>query len=224
MESLLAGLDESRPVAARQPDRVPVLLPVALDQTYDYRLPAEIEVAPGMFVLVPFGAQTRIGIVWDGPVGDGDRPVPDKKLKSLTELLDVPALPASSLRFAEWVARYTLTPLGMVVRMMMGSHAVFEPVRPRFGVRAVAGAADVRRLTPARKRALEIAADGLVRAKSALAAEAQCTTGVVDGLVGAGAFVEVAIPERRYPRPNPGHATVTLGDEQAAAVHAMRAA
>jgi primosomal protein N' (replication factor Y) (superfamily II helicase) len=224
LESLLAGLDESRPVAARQPDRVPVLLPVALDQTYDYRLPADIEVAPGMFVLVPFGAQTRIGIVWDGPVGDGDRPVPDKKLKSLTELLDVPALPASSLRFAEWVARYTLTPLGMVVRMMMGSHAVFEPVRPRFGVRAVAGAADVRRLTPARKRALDIAADGLVRAKSALAAEAQCTTGVVDGLVGAGALVEVAIPERRYPRPNPGHATVTFGDEQAAAVHAMQAA
>jgi primosomal protein N' (replication factor Y) (superfamily II helicase) len=224
LESLLAGLDESRPVAARQPDRVPVLLPVALDQTYDYRLPADIEVAPGMFVLVPFGAQTRIGIVWDGPVGDGDRPVPDKKLKSLTELLDVPALPASSLRFAEWVARYTLTPLGMVVRMMMGSHAVFEPVRPRFGVRAVAGAADVRRLTPARKRALDIAADGLVRAKSALAAEAGCTTGVVDGLVGAGALVEVAIPERRYPRPNPAHATVTFGDEQAAAVHAMRAA
>jgi primosomal protein N' len=76
----------------------------------------------------------------------------------------------------------------------------------------------------ARKRALEVAADGLVRAKSALAAEAQCTTGVVDGLVSAGALVEVAIPERRYPRPNPAHAKVDFADQQAAAVHAMRAA
>ena len=36
-------------------------------------------------------------------------------------------------------------------------------------------------MTPARLRAVEIAGDGLVRAKSALAAEAQCTNGVVDG-------------------------------------------
>jgi len=198
-----------------------VLLPVALDQTYDYRLPADVEVAPGMFVLVPFGAQTRIGIIWDGPVGEGGKPVADKKLKSITETLDVPALPESSLRFAEWVARYTLNPLGMVVRMMMGSPAVFEPVRPRFGVRVVEGGADPPRLTPARKRALEIAGDGLVRAKSALATEAGCTTGVVDGLVSAGALVEVAIPERRYPRPNPSHAKVEFGDHQAAAARAM---
>ena len=46
----------------------------------------------------------------------------------------MPPLPPISLRFAEWVARYTLSPLGMVVRMMMGSSAVFEPVKPRFGV------------------------------------------------------------------------------------------
>jgi primosomal protein N' (replication factor Y) len=224
LESLLAGLDESRPGASTRLDRVPVLLPVALDQTYDYRLPDGIEVAPGLFVLVPFGAQTRIGVIWDGAVGEGDRPVPDKKLKAVTQVLDVPALPASSLRFAEWVARYTLTPLGMVVRMMMGSPAVFEPVRPRFGVRAVAGAADPSRLTPARKRALAIAVDGLVRAKSALAAEAGCTTGVVDGLVTAGALVEVAIPERRYPRPNPAHAEIAFGDHQVAPAQAMRAA
>ena len=84
----------------------------------------------------------------------------------------MPPLPAISLRFAEWVARYTLAPLGMVVRMMMGSSAVFEPVKPRFGVSSNEGAAEPPRMTPARKRALEIAADGLIRAKSALAAEA----------------------------------------------------
>ncbi len=224
MESLLAQLDEHRPGAAARNARVPVLLPVALDQTYDYLLPADMAVTPGMFVLVPFGPQTRIGIVWDAPVGEGGKPVPEKKLKAITEPLDVPPLPMSSLRFAEWVARYTLGPLGMVVRMMMGSSAVFEPIKPRFGVLLVEGAAEPPRLTPARKRALEIAADGLIRAKSALAAEAGCTNGVIDGLVAAGCLVEVAIPERRFPRPRPDHAHVDFADAQARAAHAMHAA
>ena len=61
--------------------------------------------------------------------------------------------------------------------MMMGASAVFEPVKPRFGVRLSAEARpSPPRMTPARKRALEIAGDGLIRAKSALAAEAQCST------------------------------------------------
>ncbi len=225
LQSLLAKLDDAAPRPAAHKGRVPVLMPVALDQTYDYVLPADVKAAPGAFVLVPFGPQSRIGVVWDGPVGEGGKPVSDKKLKTITEALgDVPPLPAVSLRFAEWVARYTLSPLGMVVRMMMGSSAVFEPARPRFGVRLNEGAPHPPRMTPARKRALEIAADGLVRAKAALAGEAQCSTGVIDGLAEAGVLVEVAIPERRFPVPDPAHAVTDFGDGQVAAAHAMRAA
>jgi primosomal protein N' (replication factor Y) len=225
LPSLLVSLEEASPRPAAQKGRVPVLLPVALDQTYDYLLPADVETAPGAFVLVPFGPQSRIGVVWDHPVGDGGKPVAEKKLKAITEaLLDVPPLPDVSLRFAEWVARYALAPLGMVVRMMMGSPAAFEPARPRFGVRLNEGGPHPARVTPARKRALEIAADGLVRAKAALAGEAQCSTGVIDGLVEAGALIEVAIPERRFPVPDPGHAVTDFGDSQVAGAHAMRAA
>jgi primosomal protein N' (replication factor Y) len=225
LESLLAKLDEGRPVNAGKRPRVPVLMPVALDQTYDYLLPADMEAAPGSFVLVPFGPQSRIGVVWDTPVGDSGKPVPEKKLKAITAPLpEVPPLPPISLRFAEWVARYSLSQLGMVVRMMMGSSAVFEPVKPRFGVSLNEGAAEPSRMTPARKRALDIATDGLIRAKSALATEAACTTGVIDGLIQAGSLVEVAIPEKRFGRPNPAHAAVDFADAQARAVHAMRAA
>ena len=180
---------------------------------------------PGAFVLVPFGPQSRIGIVWDAACGDPGKAVPAKKLKAITApLAEVPALPVASLRFAEWVARYTLAPLGMVVRMMMGAPAVFEPARPRFGVRRNEEAGAPARMTPARKRALDIAADGLVRGKGALAAEAQCSTGVIDGLVAAGALIEVAIPERRFPTPNAAFAKVEFSEAQARAVHAMRAA
>ncbi len=225
MESLLAKLDEGRGPAPGALARVPVVMPVALDQTYDYALPPGIEAPPGTYVMVPFGPQSRIGIVWDGPAGEQGKPISDKKLKAITECLtEIPPLPELSLRFAEWVARYTLTPLGMVVRMMMGPSSIFEPVKPRFGVRHNAGASEPPRMTPARKRAVEIAADGLIRAKSALAAEAGCTTGVIDGLVQAGVLVEIAIPEKRYGRPDPRFAAPTFEDAQAEAVHVMRAA
>ncbi len=220
MEGLL-DLDGGRGPAARQ--RVPVLLPVALDQTYDYLLPDGIEVEPGAFVLVPFGPQVRIGIVWDGPAGDQSKPVADAKLKPITERLDVPPLPVGSLRFAEWVAKYTLGPLGMVARMMMSAQAVFEPQKPRFGVTLVPGATRPSRMTPERERALVVADDGLIRSKSALAVEAACTAGVVDGLVKAGCLVEVVIPEKRFAQPNPLHATVDLTPDQAQAAHALRA-
>ena len=200
---------------------MPVLLPVSLDQTYDYLVPEGVEIEPGAFVVVPLGSQTRIGVVWDRPVGGPGKAVDPKKLKALTERLEVPALPVLSLRFAEWIAKYTLAPLGMVLRMMMSAPAAFEPSKPRLGVRLVEAAPEPPRMTPARKRALKVAADGLIRAKSALAAEAGCTTGVVDGLVASGNLVEVAIPDKKLPRPNPGHSATAFSDDQARAVEAL---
>jgi primosomal protein N' (replication factor Y) len=222
LHSLLDDMDERNALCASGAGRVPVLLPVALDQTYDYALPDGLNVKPGQFLLVPFGRQSRIGVVWDKSLGD-DRPIAHDKLKTITQLLDAPLLPAASLRFAEWVARYTLSPLGMVVRMMM-SAATFAPVKPRFGVRITEGATDPPRMTPARRRALTIAGDGLIRAKSVLAAEAGCTTGVIDGLVTAGCFVEVAIPHKKLAQPNPTHTTVAFTAAQHEAVYALHAA
>lgn len=219
MDSLLDTLEPETNVR-----RVPVLLPVALDQTYDYCVPHGLDVPPGTFVLVPFGPQTRIGVVWDKAAGDTGKPVDPAKMKTITSLLDVPALPLIALRFAEWTARYTLAPLGMVVRMMMSASAAFEPAKPRFGVSIVPGAALPPRMTPARERALAIAADGLIRPKSALAAEAACTASVVNGLVTSGNLVEAAIPETQIPKPNPGASETQFTDEQAIAVQTLQAA
>ena len=43
---------------------VDVLVPVALDQAYSYRVPADFELAPGDIVAVPLGAREAIGVVW----------------------------------------------------------------------------------------------------------------------------------------------------------------
>jgi primosomal protein N' (replication factor Y) len=203
--------------------RVPVLLPVALDQTYDYALPDGVDLPPGTFVVVPFGAQTRLGVVWHGGP-DETKPVDPRKLKPVVGLVDVPPLPEISLRFADWIARYTLSPLGMVLRMLMGAQSAFDPPKPKFGVALVPGAPSPPRMTPAREKAIEIASDGLVRAKSELARAAGCTTGVVDGLVKAGMLVEVEIPDRGFPVPRSVHANPEFDGDQAVAVTALRAA
>lgn len=220
LDSLFNQFDATEPGAGTT---VPVLMPVALDQTYDYLIPAGLDATPGQFVLVPFGPQTRIGIVWDQPSG-AQKPVDPKKLKAITSSLDVPPLPEISLRFAEWIAKYTLAPLGMVARLMMSSEQAFEEARLRFGVSIVEGASRPPKMTAARTRILEFAKDGLIRAKSELASLAGCSTAVVDGLVAAGCLVEVAIPERAFPRPNPAHRQTDFSDDQARAVQTLAGA
>jgi primosomal protein N' (replication factor Y) len=205
-----------------RPATVPVLLPVALDQTYDYLLPPGLELEAGSFIIVPFGPQSRIGVVWDRVLGESDKPIALKKMKTVADRLDVPPLPVISMRFAEWISKYTLAPLGMVLRMMMGAQSAFEPLKARTGVRLAEGASLPPRMTPARLKAMEAARDGLIRAKSALAAEATVSTGVVDGLVQAGLLVEVQIPERGYRIPDPDHAKPAFGEHQLSAVETLR--
>ena len=224
MVRLLNSLFDAEELTQTLPVTVPVLLPVALDQTYDYLLPEGAAIAPGDFIMVPFGPQTRIGVVWDQALGATDKPLNLKKMKTVTGVIDVPPLPALSMRFAEWISKYTLAPLGMVLRMMMGAQSAFEPQKPRSGVRLAQGAVTPPRMTPARLKAMHVAADGLIRAKSALALEANVSAGVVDGLVQAGLLVEVQIPERTYRRPNPAHSVAQFGEHQAIAVETLRSA
>ncbi len=202
---------------------VPVVLPVAIDQSYDYLAGEYGPVQPGTFVLVPLGPQIRMGVVWDGPVGL-QKPVKPEKLKAVAGVADVPRLPAISMRFAEWISRYTLSPLGMVVRMIMAARSAFEPEKARFGVQLVPKAQLPPRMTPARTKAVDISEDGRVRSKSELARAAGCTTGVIDGLVQAGVLVDVAMPEKTYPSPDPQHTATEFSDDQQIAVHMLRAA
>jgi primosomal protein N' (replication factor Y) len=224
LNSLFTALDnEGGKLSALAGATVPVLMPVALDQTYDYLVPEGLEVAPGCFVVVPFGPQSRIGIVWDVPRGE-QKAVDEKKLKTMTSRLDAPPLPLISLRFAEWIAKYTLAPLGMVARMLMSAQGAFETASPRFGVTIVDGAPPPLRMNPQRRRVLECAADGLVRAKSELARLAECSAGVVDGLVAAGNLVEVVIPEKGFARPDAKFAETDFSADQLRGVEALRSA
>jgi primosomal protein N' (replication factor Y) len=170
---------------------VDVLVPVALDQTYSYRVPAGTELAPGDLVAVPLGARGEcMGVVW----ADNATPNPrlHNRMKDVTGKLDVPALKGELRSFVDWVADYTLSPRGMVLRMAlrMGQH--LGPERERVGVRL--GGPPPVRMTPARLRVLHLFADGLTRAKGDAAREAGVSAGVIDGLIDEGALVTVVLP------------------------------
>src|SRR5262247_1868307 len=198
---------------------VDVLVPVALDQAYSYRVPDAMALAPGDVVSVPLGARTATAVVW------ADNPTPnprlDNRLKEIDSKLDVPPLTPELRRFVDWVSTYTLSPRGMVLRMglRMGEH--LGPARERIGVR-LAGPAPKRR-TPARARVLALLADGLVRGKSEAAVEAGVSVGVIEGLIDEGALETLALPPEPVARaPDPDHVRPDLTPAQQAAAESLR--
>ena len=105
----------------------------------------------------------------------------------------MPKLPRVSLDFANWVANYTLSTPGMVLRMMMSASRAFDPPAPHYGVRLAGPPPE--RMTPARGRVIEAASNGLTWVKSALAEAAGVSPGVIDGLVDAGTLLTEELPQ-----------------------------
>jgi primosomal protein N' (replication factor Y) (superfamily II helicase) len=198
---------------------VDVLVPVALDHPYSYRVPPELELSPGDFVRVPLGARECTAVVW----AENATPNPrlDNRMKDVVAKLDIPPLKPELRKFVEWVSGYTLSPRGMVLRMAlrMGEH--LGPERVRVGVR-MAGPPP-QRMTPARARVLALLADGLARAKGDAAREAGVSAGVVDGLIDEGTLEAVPLPAEPAARPpDPGYAVPDFSAVQAEAGAALR--
>ncbi|WP_439923308.1 primosomal protein N' [Nitrobacter sp. JJSN] len=199
---------------------VDVLVPVAIDQAYSYRVPRGMEVAPGDLVTVPLGPREVIAVVW------AENPSPDprlhNRLKDIGEKLEVPPLKDELRTLVDWVANYTLSSRGMVMRMSlrMGEH--LGPERVRSGVRLVGE--PPQRMTAARQRLIAVLSDGLLHGKSDAAKEAGVSAGVVDGLVDERTLtVEPMPPPPPPPPPDPNFAVPDFSRSQRAAVDAMRA-
>src|SRR5665647_2401901 len=103
---------------------VDVLVPVALDQTYSYRVPAGLALSVGDVVTVPLGARgDTTGVVW----AENDNPNPrlHNRMKDVVGKLDVPPLKTELRHFVDWVAGYTLSARGICL--------LYTSPRPRDG-------------------------------------------------------------------------------------------
>jgi primosomal protein N' (replication factor Y) (superfamily II helicase) len=199
---------------------VDVLVPVALNQTYSYRVPRGMELKAGDVVGVPLGPREVLAVVW------AENATPDprlhNRLKDVSEKLDVPPLKEELRSLVDWVSNYTLSARGMVLRMTlrMGEH--LGPERMRMGVRLIGE--PPKRLTPARRRVIEVLSDRLLHGKSDAAKEAGVSGGVIDGLVDEGTLTVEAMPRPLPPpAPDPAYAQPDFTRQQRTAVDAMRA-
>lgn len=95
---------------------VRVLLPLPLAQSYDYLVPPDIAIKIGSFVVVPWGRQESFGVVWS----DEPCAIEASKLKMIKEVLPLEPLPEVTRSFVDWVAGYTLTPAGLILKMVLG--------------------------------------------------------------------------------------------------------
>ena len=95
--------------------RVFVLFPVALG-AFEYL--TDLEIQTGQFVMAPLGKKKVVGVIWDTK---SDETFPMDKLKKIDSVLPEPALPKQTIRFVNWVAGYTLAPLGAVLKMALNT-------------------------------------------------------------------------------------------------------
>ena len=98
-------------------DRVlEVALPLPVQTLFSYRLPEGWDTpAPGVRVVVPFGARRVIGVV--ASEGEG---TPDRKLKDVFEPLDeAPLVGPALLELAAWVSDHYLAPPGECYRLVL---------------------------------------------------------------------------------------------------------
>jgi len=192
-----------------------VLVPVAVDQAYSYRIPADLDLAAGDFVEVPLGTRQTVGTVWE--IGQSQS---GANLKAISAQYDCPPLNASLRAFIDWVARWTLSPRGMVLRMSARAPFIAAPEQPRIGLRRAGPPPE--RMTPARARVLRATEGGLAISKRALAEIAACSASVIDTLVDEGTLGAVALPPESIAELcDPDFASTQLEADQAKAAASL---
>ncbi len=163
--------------------RILVLLPLPIVGPYDYRVAPDMTLERGDFVEVPLGNRQVLGVVW----GPGGSDIDEARVKDVTARCDAPSMTAAMRTFIDWIADYTLYRPGAVLRMAMSVPAALAPPRPvTVHQRSTADPPQGFRLTTARARVLEIAADGPPRTATDLARAAGVGPSVVKGLSDAG--------------------------------------
>lgn len=195
-----------------------VLVPVAVDHSYSYTIPDGIALESGDFVAVPLGPRQTWGVVWDIEASGA----PQTNLKPTGARLDLPALRAPLRQFIDWVAGWTLSPRGMVLRMAVRMAEFARPEPVQVGVRLTGEVP--RRMTAARQRLLAVAANGGVFSKAELTEAAACSPGVIEGLIVEGTLERLNLPTGPVVAPcNPFFHTPSLNTGQGEAARQLKA-
>lgn len=125
---------------------VEILLPNHLGHGFDYAVPEGMELAPGDYVIAPFGSRELPGVVWGAGNFRGqqskialssasceEQHVPQRRqLKKVHTKQDhLPPLTQAMREFIDWAAWYTCSPKGALLRMVLPVHDAVKPPSSR---------------------------------------------------------------------------------------------
>ena len=112
-----------------------ILVPYPVDKAYDYIVPDDLELQAGDYVTVPLGGREIPAVVWGDPAGD----VNPSKLKHVVLRHAMKPMPKVMRDFIDWVADYTMTPRGFVLKMALSVQGALIPPKPAKGLIVDAG-------------------------------------------------------------------------------------
>lgn len=198
-------------------NRLRVLLPLPLSGAFDYACPESLaKPDAGAFVRVPFGNRTMTGVVWDSGAPSG---VDESRIKNISGACDLPPMTESNRRLIDWVADYTLSAPGAVLKMAMSVDDVFTGVGETEGYVKSAVPPEIK-MTAARRKVLDVLTQ-TPQTAAEIARLAGVSASVVAGLAQQGALTPEKIRPVVFERPRPDSNAVTLSAGQKAAADAL---
>ncbi len=196
-----------------QPNQVSVLLPKNVPMAFTYAVPFGMEVKTGDLVKVPFGRKTEIGVVW----GNSNDILPAEKIKTIIEKLKTPPLSANFCKFIDWVASYTMSSSGNVLKMALSSEEALGGGKDvvlyqRLPLPEGATSLVARRITKSQEKILEAATTPLTL--NELKEKTSCTPATIKKMVKDGLLIEIKTPPVYKPETiNLAH--INLSEKQA---------
>ncbi len=192
-----------------------VLIPLPVQEAFDYEVAEDMVLARGDQVAVPLGPRLIRGIVAEVRETTGS----NRKLKAVAQKLDDPTLPPGTVDFVEWAARWTLSPPGEMAATALKGLRAPKP-RPERRLRRVVDRTPARP-TAGRTAVLEALAEAALSGPE-LARAAGVSSAVIKGLVDEGVLEIIEVEaEAAFDAPDPSHAPQTLNADQAAAADAL---
>ncbi len=193
-----------------------ILVPYPVDKAYDYALRSNMDLRKGDYVCVPLSGREVVGVVW----GEADGGVKPEKLKSVISLYDMPPMPQVQRDFIDWVADYTMSPRGSVLKMSLSAPGGLEPPKPVKGFKLVQREAKV---SPKQQAVIEALQDGSTKRAAEIADLAGVSAGVAKTLAKKGILAEVEmVAPAPCRRPDPQREGPALSEDQAEVAERLR--
>ncbi|MEZ5757586.1 MAG: primosomal protein N' [Emcibacteraceae bacterium] len=179
--------------------RIQILLPLPLSGVLDYLADENLNLREGDFVIVPLSGRELQGVVWEMNPESSD--VAHEKLKHVIRKSELPPLPNSLMKFVAWVAGYTLSPLGSVLKMALSVPRKFDKPKKQTFYRLATEFPE--KITPARQRVIDAAISDMPMSVKSWCDIAAVGEGVIRGMIKAGLFIAQEVSgEQAFIRPD----------------------